>query len=75
MMDKISVRNVETGEVGEIRRKLFNSPVINPGILVEVDEGPKPDCCGSASVPTPLDVHPLDDPSNEADASDTEEDD
>lgn len=42
MSDKITVRNIETGEVGLIRRKWFDNPRINNGILVEVDPHSKP---------------------------------
>lgn len=37
--DTVVIRNTETGEIGEIRRSLFESPVFNPnGLLVEVDD-------------------------------------
>jgi hypothetical protein len=42
MTEKIAVRNIETGEVGLIRRKLFDNPRINNGILVEVERDAKP---------------------------------
>jgi hypothetical protein len=40
--EMITVRNLETGEVGRIRRRLFENPKINDGILVEADEDDKP---------------------------------
>ena len=38
----VEVLNQETGERGQIRRKLFENPRINNGILVEVDASQKP---------------------------------
>lgn len=39
----VPVRNVETGEVGTIRRDwLDNEAIVKPGILVEVDPDAKP---------------------------------
>lgn len=38
----VNVLNLETGERGLIRRRLFESPVFNPGVLVEVDADQKP---------------------------------
>lgn len=38
----VEVLNRETGERGHIRRKLFENPRINNGILVEVDASQKP---------------------------------
>lgn len=38
----VEVLNLETGKRGRIRRKLFDSPVFNPGILEEVDASQKP---------------------------------
>lgn len=40
--EMVNVLNLETGERGRIRRRLFESPVFNNGILVEVDESQKP---------------------------------
>jgi hypothetical protein len=40
--DEIPVLNLETGATGSIRRKWFENPAINQGILVEVDERQKP---------------------------------
>lgn len=40
--DKVTVRNIHTGTVGEIRRVLFENPAINNGILEEVEEDSKP---------------------------------
>lgn len=38
-VNRVVVRNTETGEIGEIRRSLFESSVFNPGgLLVEVDD-------------------------------------
>lgn len=39
-VDRVIVRNTESGEIGEIRRNLFESPVFNPGglLLVEVED-------------------------------------
>lgn len=35
--DMVVVQNTLTGEIGDIRRRLFESPVFNPnGLLVEV---------------------------------------
>ena len=42
MTTKITVRNLETGEVGLIRRKWYDNPRINGGVLVEVAPGSKP---------------------------------
>jgi len=39
--EKVSVLNLETGEHGWIRRKWFDNPAINKGVLVEVSEGQK----------------------------------
>lgn len=41
MNDMITVRNLETGEVGLIPRRWYNHAVINPGILEEVEPGSK----------------------------------
>jgi hypothetical protein len=38
----VRVRNLETGQVGSIRRKWFESAVINRDILVEVADDAKP---------------------------------
>lgn len=38
----VDVLNQETGERGRIRRNLFESPIFNRGILVEVDPTQKP---------------------------------
>lgn len=38
----VEVLNQETGERGRIRRRLFENPAINNGILVEVDPSQKP---------------------------------
>lgn len=57
-VERIVVRNTETGEIGEIRRNLFESSVFNPGgLLVEVEDtrsgcvdcGVEP--CGSEDTP------------------------
>lgn len=37
----ITVRNLETGQVGRIRRDWFENPAINAGILVEAEPGAK----------------------------------
>lgn len=39
---KVTVLNLENGQVGVIRRSLFESPVFNVGQLVEVEDGQKP---------------------------------
>lgn len=39
--DKITVLNTLTGQVGVIRRALFDNPAINRGQLVEVPPGKK----------------------------------
>lgn len=38
--DRIVVQNTESGEIGEIRRNLFESSVFNPGglLLIEVED-------------------------------------
>ena len=38
----VEVLNQETGERGRIRRRLFDNPAINNGVLVEVDPSQKP---------------------------------
>ena len=38
----VEVLNQETGERGRIRRRLFDSPKINNGVLVEVPASQKP---------------------------------
>ena len=40
--DYVNVLNVNTGKVGRIRRKLFDNPTFNSGVLVEVQPGTKP---------------------------------
>lgn len=40
--DLVKVMNTRTGETGKIRRRLFNNPRINSGILVEIQPGVKP---------------------------------
>lgn len=42
MNDIVEVMNLDTGERGKIRRKHFENPRINDGILVEVDPEQKP---------------------------------
>ena len=42
MNDMVEVLNQETGERGRIRRRLFDNPAINNGVLVEVDPSQKP---------------------------------
>lgn len=39
-VNRVVVRNTETGEIGEIRRNLFESSVFNPGglLLIEVPD-------------------------------------
>lgn len=39
-VDRVVVRNTESGEIGEIRRNLFESSVFNPGglLLIEVED-------------------------------------
>lgn len=39
--EMVNVLNLETGRRGRIRRRLFDNPVFNNGILVEVDEDKK----------------------------------
>lgn len=46
MNDMVEVLNQETGQRGRIRRRLFENPVINNGILVEVDPTQKPYIAG-----------------------------
>lgn len=41
-IEKITVLNLETGDVGEIRRDWYENPIINNGLLEEVDPGTKP---------------------------------
>lgn len=38
----VEVLNTETGDRGQIRRKHFDNPRINNGVLVEVDASQKP---------------------------------
>lgn len=38
----VTVRNKETGDVGTIRRDWFENPVINAGVLEEVEADAKP---------------------------------
>lgn len=38
----VTVRNKETGDVGTIRRDWFDNPVINAGVLEEVEADAKP---------------------------------
>ena len=40
--EMVDVLNIETGERGRIRRRLFSSKRFNNGILVEVDANQKP---------------------------------
>lgn len=42
MTDIVHVRNIHTGQVGTIRRRLFEHPYFNRGILIEVDADAKP---------------------------------
>lgn len=41
-IEMVTVRNLETGQVGTIRRDWFESTRINNGVLVEVEAGAKP---------------------------------
>lgn len=52
MNDNVVVRNTATGEVGEIRRRLFDSPVFNPNGLLVLAEDTRSGCedCGIAPV-------------------------
>lgn len=40
-IELVAVRNLETGEVGTIRRDWFENEKINAGVLVEVDPDAK----------------------------------
>lgn len=40
--DTVNVRNTKRGTVGTVRRRIFESPVLNQGVLVEVDANAKP---------------------------------
>ena len=42
MSNFVEVLNLKTGQRGKIRRSLFEHPIFNPGILVEVDPAQKP---------------------------------
>ena len=42
MSDLVHVRNTKTGRVGDVRRVVFESKVLNPDVLVEVDRDAKP---------------------------------
>lgn len=42
MNDIVKVLNTQTGETGTIRRKWFDNPRINAGVLVEVKPDTKP---------------------------------
>lgn len=63
--DTVVVRNTVTGEIGEVRRRLFESSVFNPnGLLVETEDtrGGCVDCgTASFSAETPDPVIELDD--------------
>lgn len=57
--DMVVVQNTLTGEIGDIRRRLFESPVFNPnGLLIEVVDT-RGGCvdCGTAQEAE----HPVDD--------------
>lgn len=41
-IETVTVRNKETGAVGTIRRDWFENPVINAGVLEEVEADAKP---------------------------------
>lgn len=40
--DLVHVLNTQTGRVGDVRRRIFEHKVFNPGILVEVSDNAKP---------------------------------
>ena len=66
----VEVLNQETGERGR-RRRLFDNPAINNGVLVEVDPSQKPyvvDLFKSRL------IEPAEDPANDPDAPDEEPD-
>lgn len=64
--EMVNVLNLETGERGRIRRRLFDSPVFNNGVLVEVDGDQK------SYVPE-LYKSKVEDPENEPDLSDEDD--
>lgn len=37
----VTARNLETGQTGKIPRRFFEHPVLNPGVLEEVEPGTK----------------------------------
>lgn len=62
-VEKVVVQNQLTGEVGEIRRAYFESPVFNPdGLLVEIEDT-RGGCvdCGTAIDPEIIPVSVEDD--------------
>lgn len=62
--DRIVVQNTESGEIGEVRRNLFESSVFNPGglLLIEVEDT-RGGCvdCGTAQTHPDEDVDTLED--------------
>ena len=67
----VEVLNQETGERGRIRRRLFDNPAINNGVLVEVDPSQKPYV--TEMFKSRL-TEPAVDPANDPDAPDEEPD-
>lgn len=70
--EMVNVLNLETGKTGRIRRRLFDNPVFNNGILVEVDEGQKsyiPELYKSK-----IEVEPATDAEDSPEATEEEED-
>ena len=71
MNDMVEVLNQETGERGRIRRRLFDNPAINNGVLVEVDPSQKP---YAAELFKSRLTEPAVDPADDPDAPDEEPD-
>lgn len=77
-VERVVVRNIETEEIGEIRRSLFESEAFNPGglLLLEVEDT-RSGCvdCGVEPSYTPDEESPEeDDETLEDDLPDEEED-
>lgn len=77
-VERVTVLNTETEEVGEIRRSLFESDVFNPGglLLIEIEDT-RSGCvdCGVEPSETPEEDSPEeDDETLEDDLPDEEED-
>ena len=77
MNDMVEVLNQDTGERGRIRRRLFDNPAINNGVLVEVDPSQKPyvaDLFKSRLTEPAVDPATVEDETPETDPEPSEED-